>query len=116
MLVIDYVLYNGEPIIEFRLKYLYKHVDIFIIVESMFTHSGNKKKDLYYNINKDHLMYKDVIDSLDSKQKEKFEHLISYIESYLPIDNIFARKSAEEVEQPLHEDDKLREKFELDIR
>jgi hypothetical protein len=42
MLVIDYVLYNGEPIIEFRLKYLNKYVDMFIIVESLFTHSGNK--------------------------------------------------------------------------
>ena len=44
MYVIDYVLYNGEPIIEFRLKYLNDYVDIFIIVESMYTHSGNKKR------------------------------------------------------------------------
>jgi beta-1,4-mannosyl-glycoprotein beta-1,4-N-acetylglucosaminyltransferase len=68
MLVIDYVLYNGEPIIEFRLKYLYKHVDIFIIVESMFTHSGNKKNDLYYKINKD--IFKDYEDKIQFYQIE----------------------------------------------
>ncbi len=43
MIIIDYVLYNGEPIIEFRLKYLNKYVDKFIIVESIYTHLGNKK-------------------------------------------------------------------------
>jgi hypothetical protein len=38
MLAIDNVLYNGEPIIEFRLKYfLNKYVGMFIIVESVFT-------------------------------------------------------------------------------
>ncbi|TXB66175.1 ATP-binding protein [Vicingus serpentipes] len=65
----------------------------------------------YYSINKDHALYKDLLDSLGSSQKEKFNHLIDYLESYLPIDNIFARKSAEEVEQPYHGDDELREKF-----
>ena len=53
MLVIDYVLYNGEPIIEFRLKYLNNYVDKFIIVESIFTFSGKKKDDFYFKINKD---------------------------------------------------------------
>ena len=43
MFVYDYVIYNGEPIIEFRLKYLNNYVDKFIIVESIYTHSGNKK-------------------------------------------------------------------------
>lgn len=66
----------------------------------------------FYNINKNHVLYKDIFDLLDDNQKEKFNHLIKYVESYLPIDNIFARKSAEEVEQPYHEDDELREKFE----
>jgi hypothetical protein len=51
MLVIDYVLCNGEPIIEFGLKYLNKYVDMFIIIESMSTPSGNRKNDLYYNLN-----------------------------------------------------------------
>jgi hypothetical protein len=43
MFIYDYVIYNGEPIIEFRLKYLNDYVDYFIIVESIYTHSGKKK-------------------------------------------------------------------------
>ncbi len=43
MIIIDYVLYNDKPMIEFRLKYLNEYVDKFIIVESIYTHSGNKK-------------------------------------------------------------------------
>ena len=53
MLIYDYILYNGEPIIEFRLKYLNNYVDKFIIVESIYTHSGNKKDAFYFDINKD---------------------------------------------------------------
>jgi hypothetical protein len=49
MIIIDYGLYNGEPIIKFRLKYLNK----FISVESIYTHSGNKHNGLYFDINKD---------------------------------------------------------------
>jgi hypothetical protein len=48
MLVYDYVIYNGEPIIEFRLKYLNNYVDKFIIVESIFTFSGNKKDEFLF--------------------------------------------------------------------
>ena len=66
----------------------------------------------YYSLNKKHALYTDVLNSLDKKQQEKFNHLVGYIESYLPIDNIFARKSAEEVEQPYHEDEQLMSKFE----
>jgi hypothetical protein len=47
MFIYDYVIYNGEPIIEFRLNYLNDYVDRFIIVESIYTHSGIKKNDLY---------------------------------------------------------------------
>jgi len=53
MFIYDYVIYNGEPIIEFRLKYLNDCVARFIIVESIYTHSGNKKEDFYFNMNKD---------------------------------------------------------------
>ena len=51
MFIYDYIIYNGEPIIEFRLKYLNNYIDRFIIVESIYTHSGIKKDDLYYDIN-----------------------------------------------------------------
>ena len=50
MLIFDYVLYNGEPIMEFRLKYLNNYVDRFIIVESIYTFSGNKKDELYCGV------------------------------------------------------------------
>ncbi len=53
MFVYDYVIYNGEPIMEFRLKYLNNNVDRFIIVKSIYTFSGNKKEDFYFNMNKD---------------------------------------------------------------
>ena len=51
-LIIDYFLYNGEPIVEFRLDYLNSSVDYFVLIESWYTHSGIKKPELYYNINK----------------------------------------------------------------
>ena len=53
MLILDNFLYNGEPIIYFRLKYLYDYVDKFIIVENIYTHSGIKKDDYFYNKNKE---------------------------------------------------------------
>lgn len=53
MLILDNFLYNGEPVVYFRLKYLYNYVDKFIIVENLYTHSGKKKDNYYYNINKD---------------------------------------------------------------
>ena len=77
MYVFDYVLYNGEPIIEFRLKYLNDYVDIFIIVESMYTYSGNKKKDLYYNINKD--IFKDYDDKILFYQIENLATADDYL-------------------------------------
>jgi hypothetical protein len=36
MIIIDYFLYNGEPIIEFRLKYLNEYVDKFREVTTFF--------------------------------------------------------------------------------
>ena len=78
-----------------------------------FSSKGNKTGvRAFYSINKDHALYKDLLDSLGDNQKEKFNHLIKYIENYLPVDNIFARKSTDEVEQPYHEDEELRKKFE----
>lgn len=53
MLILDFFSYNGEPIVNFRLKYLYDYVDKFIIVESIYTYSGIKKDDYYYNKNRD---------------------------------------------------------------
>lgn len=45
--VIDCTIFNGDPIIEMRIPYLYNHVDEFVIVEARETHSGAKKDSLY---------------------------------------------------------------------
>ncbi len=49
MIIADYVLYNDEPFIEFRLKDLDKYADQVVIVESIYTHSWNRKK-IYFII------------------------------------------------------------------
>lgn len=45
--VVDTFSFNGEWIVQLRLKYLYDHVDEFVIVESRYTHAGEKKEALY---------------------------------------------------------------------
>jgi beta-1,4-mannosyl-glycoprotein beta-1,4-N-acetylglucosaminyltransferase len=52
-LILDYFLYNGEPIIEYRLDYLNNYVDYFIMVEAKYTHQGIKKPFLYSEKNKE---------------------------------------------------------------
>ena len=47
----------------------------------------------------------------DNVAKNEFKQILKYLENYLPIDNIFARKANNEVEQPLEEDDDIYEKF-----
>ena len=54
--------YDEEMILDFRLNYLSNYVDKFIIVESMFTHSG-KKRELIFDIKK-FQKFKDKIDYL----------------------------------------------------
>jgi len=44
---IDTFSFNGEPIVKLRLEYLYQFVDKFVIVEAMYTHSGQRKGKLY---------------------------------------------------------------------
>lgn len=53
ILLLDYFLYNGEPIVEYRLEYLNPVIDYFILIESHYTHSGNKKPFLYTEKNKE---------------------------------------------------------------
>ena len=38
-----FMFYDEDMILDFRLNYLNKYVDKFVIVESKFTHSGKKK-------------------------------------------------------------------------
>ena len=57
-----FMFYDEDMILDFRLNYLNKYVDKFVIVESKFTHSG-KKKELNFNI----------------KNFSKFENKIIYL-------------------------------------
>jgi beta-1,4-mannosyl-glycoprotein beta-1,4-N-acetylglucosaminyltransferase len=81
-LIIDYFMYNGEPIVEFRLKYLYDHVDFFVLVESWYTHSGNKKTELFFNNNlklfnkyQDKLIVK-IIEEFPTKDEQEFKDIL----------------------------------------
>jgi hypothetical protein len=80
-----------------------------------FESKGNSEgiKD-YYKINQDHPIIKQYIETTinDSRQKEQFKLLLKYLESYLPLDNIFARKASQiEIEQPRQENQDIYEKF-----
>lgn len=45
--IIDTFMYNGEPIVELRLKYLYPYVAQFVIVEARVTITGRAKPELF---------------------------------------------------------------------
>ena len=45
--IIDTFPFNGEMVVELRLKHLHKDVDEIIVVESRVTHSGKKKDFLF---------------------------------------------------------------------
>jgi len=65
--------YDEKMILDLRLNCLNKHIDKFIIVESSFTHSG-EKRDLLFNIN-DYPNFKDKIIYivLEEQPKDLFE-------------------------------------------
>ena len=51
-LVVDVFPYNGEPIVERRLRYLAPVVDVFVVVEARHTFSGIRKPELYTRTHK----------------------------------------------------------------
>ena len=62
MKIFDCFMYFDEPIFEMRLNILDKYVDYFVIVESSFTHKGDKRKLKF-----------------ESKKFEKFKNKIIYL-------------------------------------
>lgn len=68
-----FMFYDEKMILDLRLNCLNKHIDKFIIVESSFTHSG-EKRDLLFNIN-DYPNFKDKIIYivLEEQPKDLFE-------------------------------------------
>tara|TARA_B100000945_G_C20404497_1_gene609249 strand:+ start:1160 stop:2056 length:897 start_codon:yes stop_codon:yes gene_type:complete len=57
-----FMFYDEEMILDFRLNYLNDYVDKFVIIESLYTHSGKKRKLIFdikkYNKFKDKIFYK----------------------------------------------------------
>jgi hypothetical protein len=72
--------------------------------------SGQKSQ---YKINTKHPLFDNFLKGLakDKSKEKEFKQLIKYIESYLPIDNIFSRKANNEVEQILDDDSKIYQNF-----
>jgi hypothetical protein len=68
--IIDTFSFNGEPIVELRLKYLYKHVDEIIIVEACETHAGTVKEGLY--IDKHALIFRPYLAKIKFLVIDKF--------------------------------------------
>lgn len=83
-LLFDTFCYNGEPIVELRLKYLAPHVDQFVIVEARQTHSGMKKAELYAE------KYKDVFEPY----KDKIQFII--IEEFPEMPEDWPKKQGDE--------------------
>ena len=78
MIWIDYFLYNGEPIVELRLEYLYRHVDKFYIVEGQYTHQGTKKDILYFEKNKD--IFKPYLDKIIFIENDYYDNNMNSFE------------------------------------
>lgn len=81
--IIDTFSFNGDLIVKLRLKYLFEVVDKFVITESRYTHSGEKKPFLF----KDHFeewfkpyeskinwVIVDEFPELTEKWLEKYQH------------------------------------------
>ena len=49
--IIDYIIYNGDLITPYRLKYLYNVIDEFVIIEARYTHTNILKPFLYKDKN-----------------------------------------------------------------
>ena len=60
--LIDCFPYNGESIVSHRLEKMAKYVDIIYVIESWYTHSGNKKDFLYIEKNAD--VFKPYLDKI----------------------------------------------------
>ena len=101
--VIDTFSFNGDPIIELRLAYLYDVVDEFIIVEARETHSGLPKEKMYLDLFHDILkpfekkitkLVIDRFDQTDSWSRERYQryhaikHLVTNQQKYGPDDII----------------------------
>lgn len=89
--VIDLTMYNGEPIMELRLKYLYDHVDEFVVVESRETHSGSMKPYLF--MNKERELFEKYKDKVTKIVIDKFPDEYPYVLAYGPDRDAWKREN-----------------------
>ncbi|WP_179339213.1 ATP-binding protein [Winogradskyella ludwigii] len=78
--------------------------------ESKGVKTGEKNQ---YKINIKHPLFDEFLKkcSGDKTMQKEFKQILRYIENYLPVDNIFARKANNEVEQSFENDHEIYEKF-----
>ncbi len=99
MRIFDCFMYFDEEIVlETRLNYLDPYVDYFVIVESCFTHKGDKR-ELNFDINKfgkfkDKIIYK-VYDEIPDKVERVFDNDEENIKSEKYIMNALYRENAQ---------------------
>lgn len=117
LLLIDSFLFNGEPIVQFRLQCMYQHVDKIYITEAWYTHSGVKKSQLF--IDKYKLWFDPYLDKikfliLDQFSKMTVEREIELKQMYIKTPDVISwhkeneqrncaqkeLKKLEEVKQP----------------
>jgi len=78
--------------------------------EAKGTKDGEKNQ---YKINIKHPLFDSFLKRVsgDELVQKEFKQILKYIENYLPIDNIFARRANNEVEQPLEDDHEIYKEF-----
>lgn len=79
-----------------------------------FKSKGNKDGvKNYYNVNESHPLMQNFKETISDNiiAKSQFKEIISYIENYLPIDSIFARKANDEISLSETDDSEVYETF-----
>ncbi len=78
--------YNGEPAALLHVKYLFDHVDWFIIIESRVTHSGVTKEKLFMEAN--FALFRPYLSKLKLVVLERFPEVTEeFIRTYLEMDS-----------------------------
>ena len=99
MRIFDCFMYFDEEIVlDTRLNYLNQHVDYFVIVESCFTHKGDKR-ELKFDINKfkkfrDKIIYK-IYDQVPDKVQKVYKNDDEGTKSYKYIMNALYRENSQ---------------------
>jgi hypothetical protein len=75
--VIDTFPYNGDFIAYFHVQYLFDYVDEFIIVESLYTHNGERKPHLFFLLPENELLFAPFMSKITYVVLEEFDVVMS---------------------------------------